>query len=123
VSEIKQIILIHPKKFVCKSFEAFAKQMGFAVYTIESPVEFAYLVDELCPQLLLVHEDLLVNQGEAYFIEIAGVSFSGFKQVLIRSQKSSREAKISDKFPLFLDEPYDLGELDKILASLLAEHH
>lgn len=119
MSRIKQIILIHPEKFVCKAFEAFGKKSEIKVYSLECADDFAYLLDELKPELVLIHERAFDQDQEAYISNINTASFKDFIQVLIT--KSSRD--LPNTFKKELLEPIKIDELEDILNGLLAEHH
>lgn len=120
--EVNRLILIHPKKFVCRSFEEFGKDIGVSVYSIEEIEEFAYLIDDLKPELVLVHNELFQKQPAFFYAEFSKTNFKPKKIILIGTKD---DLLLADKnvFSSHLIEPFDIGDLANILKGLLAEHH
>lgn len=57
--EIKQILLIHPLKFVCEGIKKFAGAQGSEVFYLDAPEPFLYLVKDLRPDVVLIHNSLV----------------------------------------------------------------
>lgn len=70
---VKQILLIHPLKFVCEGIKRFASAQEADVYYLDAPEPFLYLVKDLRPDVVLVHESLVEElQGEMEGAELLG---------------------------------------------------
>ena len=77
--EIKQILLLHPIKFVCESFKSFCEDEGVAVFYLEAPEPFLYLVKDLSADVVVVHESLVDELHD----ELEGVAINKTPIVVI----------------------------------------
>lgn len=110
--KLKQILLIHPLKFVCESIKKFSAAQDVSVFYLERPGPFTYLVKDLSPDVVIVHQSLVEElQGE-----LEGVSILNTPIIVIGS---------CDEYP-YLPEPIDLNsftaKISNILASNLQTH-
>lgn len=59
---LKQIILIHKNKFVIQVMETLCQSADILIYSMEDANDFAYLLDDLKPDILLVDEGILKDE-------------------------------------------------------------
>ena len=116
--EIKQVILLHPAKFVCKAFETFAKSMEIQAYTLDQYEPFDYLMADLKPDAVIIHTDIYTGFPEQIQNDLASYNES-FKTLIWGSPKDVESCELANDGALV--EPVDLGNLEDIFESLLAQ--
>lgn len=116
--EIKQVILLHPAKFVCKAFESFSKSMGIQAYTMEEYEVFDYLLKDLCPDAVIVHTDIFEGFPEQIQNDLNNYD-GAYKLIVWGKPEDVESCTLANDGALI--EPVDLGNLDEIFESLLAQ--
>ncbi|MBD65038.1 MAG: hypothetical protein CME62_07510 [Halobacteriovoraceae bacterium] len=115
---IKQVILLHPIKFVCDAFDKFAKDLGVATYSLDQYEPVDYLLNDLQTDALIVHTDIL--EGFSDQLEKDIKSYQGELKVLVWGKEEDIN-NVTLAYDHALVEPVDLGQLDNIFSSLLAQ--
>lgn len=111
--ELKQILVAHPVKFAAEAIKSFLQLKGINCYLLDDLKDFRYLIEDLAPQLILIHEDIYSEQKEVFAGQIDGV---GVVKYILISKVDSPELEV---FHGRLEEPYEIGEISKILQSFL----
>jgi hypothetical protein len=111
--KLKQILVAHPVKFATEAIKSFLQLNGINCYVLDDLNDFRYLIEDLSPQLILIHEDIYNEQKDAFLAQIEGIS--GVKYILINKTSQSESEAFHDQ----LDEPYEVGKISKILESFL----
>ena len=109
---VKQILLIHPLKFVCEGIKKFAGAQDVSVFYLTAPEPFIYLVKDLKPDVILVHESMV----EELHDDIEGSGLLGHLVVVI----GEAEGHVCLKEPINL--AHLVSEISKILASGVQTH-
>ncbi|MBT4790586.1 MAG: hypothetical protein HON90_03365 [Halobacteriovoraceae bacterium] len=110
---MKQILLAHPVVFAAKAIEAFLKDEGVGTYLLDDLFDFKYLIEDLAPSFLLVHEDLLEEFEETLLDQTK--AFPDLKIVFI-GKNEQVESKLC-----FIDtiiEPFDPANIYSHLLRL-----
>lgn len=94
-------------EFTCKAVSGFLQNQGVKCYFMSKFEAFAYLVDDLEPEIVLVHESMLGDVND----ELQKCHFKEFEKIVI-SQGSEYEKKIN--------EPFDPSEIYSELVQILA---
>jgi hypothetical protein len=103
---LKQIVLIHPVRFVCASIKEFAASKQIDVYFMEAKEEFTYLINDLKPEALIVHHSLMRTDADFVQSELAKAEFTATKLFVIGEfdNASNYEAKV-------IPEPFSIVNL------------
>lgn len=104
--KLKQILLIHPLKFVCESIKKFAGDQGVSVFYLERPEPFTYLVKDLGPEVVIVHASLV----EELHDELEGIAIMGVHIIVIGDAEGYT----------CLPEPIDLSSFTAKISNILA---
>ena len=106
--KIKQVLLIHPLKFVCESFKRFAGAQDVGVFYLEQPEPFLYLVKDLTPDVVVIHESFV----EELHDDLEGVGILGVPIVVIGDAEGH----------LTISQPIDLSLIVDQLSNTLARN-
>lgn len=104
--KLKQILLIHPLKFVCEGITKFAGAQGVSVFYLERPEPFLYLVKDLEPDVLIVHNSL----AEELHDDLEGASILGTPIIFIGEFEGHT----------CLPEPLELSSITAKISNILA---
>lgn len=112
--ELNQIFIAHPARFVCSAVQEFSKLKGVSTYVIDDFNDFSYLIEDLKPQVFVIHEATLIEQLEQF--ENGIKKFPDLKIIVITDKG---ESKLSDKYTLKIQEPFDPKDLCGNITQLL----
>ncbi|MFT6630903.1 MAG: hypothetical protein ACJAS4_000847 [Bacteriovoracaceae bacterium] len=79
---LNQIFIAHPVAFVVSTITEFAKESGVSVFVLDDLNDFRYLIEDLNPQALIIHEDLWNGSTESFNRETTG--FECLRTILIQ---------------------------------------
>ncbi len=113
--KLKQVLVAHPKKFSSDTIKTFLKEDGVACYLLDELNDFSYLIEDLRPQALLIHDTLLKEHGDIVKQQLEDVE--NLSLIMIRSEGSSFESPL---FKKIIQEPYSPIDLVQKIKSLLA---
>lgn len=65
--KMNYLFYINNNKFVCQLVEKLCKQEGISCYTLDQNEHFAYLLNDLKPDVVVVNQDGLDMLGDIYF--------------------------------------------------------
>lgn len=107
---LNQIFIAHPVAFVVSTITEFAKESGVSVFVLDDLNDFRYLVEDLKPQALIIHEDLWKSNAESFNRETAG--FQGLRTILIQKNDDNHGH-------LSIVEPFEPSSLVEQVKQLL----
>lgn len=112
--EIKQILYINKTKFVCDAVEKVCKRAQINCYTLEDSNDFAYLIDDLQVDAVVIDSDTLVMNPEIFWEQLSKATKS-VKTVLMGESESG-------DFDLKMNQVVDMQNfaselVDKLVAS------
>lgn len=108
---LNQLIIIHTKKFFSGMFVALCEKQEVKCYSLEDANDFAYLIDDLKPDAVIIDDSILESQLEEAKSNLDSVKFDGFKLMILGANNSGLEAEIIQK-------PIDP---DTILSEIIAK--
>lgn len=108
--KLNQIFIAHPVAFVSASIKKFAENLGVSVFVLDNLNDFRYLIEDLKPQAIIVHEEIWESNKESFNREIKGIT--DLSVILI--QKSDKDNGVK-----FIQEPFEPLELTKKIKYLL----
>jgi hypothetical protein len=80
---LKQILLIHPVRFTCSTIKEFAALGNVEVYFMEGKEEFTYLIDDLKPEIILIHHSFMSAEAEFVQAEVEKAQFKSSKLIIL----------------------------------------
>lgn len=104
--KLKQILLIHPLKFVCESIKKFSASQDVSVFYLERPEPFTYLVKDMKPDVVIVHVSLV----EELHDELEGIGILNTPIIIIGDIEGYST----------LSEPIDLNSFTAKVSNILA---
>jgi hypothetical protein len=104
---LKQLFIMHPVKFVAKTITEFGKQASVDVYELDSVNDFSYLINDLKPEIILVHVDSVENELTIFMEQVDAAEFKGVKLGLLQEKPS----EISDQFDIIIQLPVEPASL------------
>lgn len=107
---LNQIIMLHPAEFTCKAVAKFLQNQGVKSYYINKNEELAYLVDDLRPEVILVHHSML----DFCLAELNDCEFRAYSLVQIHPELDEENC---------IKEPFDPSEIYARLSDILATDH
>lgn len=114
---LNYIFFAHPIKFICETFKAYAKVEGVDHYILDDLEDFEYLVEDLNPSVLVLHEDLWAKHQE------------GIRKNLDQSKKipicmifNSTESPFFEHFPIRIVAPLEPDTLIEQIAAAIESH-
>ena len=113
---LKQLFIMHPVKFFSKTITAFGKQAGVSVYELDSINDFSYLINDLKPEIILVHIDSVQNDIELFLEQLRAAEFQGFKTAILLE----KPAEISQNFDMVVELPIEPENMIKQLKYSIA---
>ncbi len=113
-STLKQIFIAHPVEFAAKSLKHFGEQEGVEVYILDNLDDFSYLIADLVPQALIIHQDLLEDNLSSIKREIA--QYPELHTIII---VKSAENELRSEFPLQIIEPFGPENFISIIQQML----
>lgn len=117
---LKQVFLIHPIKFVCNAVKEFAKQELVTIYDEQKINDFGYLINDLKPELIAIHADLVAVNYTEFKKVVDNLEFKDFELVLIGRGEQISSFEYCSEFHHFLFEPYNPSEFTASMKSFLA---
>ena len=109
--EIKYLFYINKNKFVCQLVEKLCKQEGIDCYTLDQNEHFAYLLNDLRPDVVVISQDGLDMLGEVYFEAMS--SADNTPPTVLMSE--AENDKIPNRIPEELDPKTFLQDVKKAL--------
>ena len=108
--------MAHPVNFVSSAIKDFAAVDAVEVYIIDDLNDFEYLINDLSPQMIVVHEKLYQVHREQ--IAKLANTYTDLYFVIVKANGSS--CHVPEHMASF-DEPFHPNELLRYLRSLLAK--
>lgn len=123
-STLGQIMFIYRDEFACKLAQKLARKRSVDCYTLSKIEEnFAYLIEDLRPQLVLVDERVYASNKELIDASLADAKSKGddakSKENCFKSVLLSREEREAPKFDGRLPLPLDLNSFMDQLQALV----
>jgi hypothetical protein len=110
---LNQVLIAHPVKFVNSAIQEFAKSQNISTYILDDIYDFKYLIEDLKPQLIVVHELLLKEGSEGFYDQLKGFDLA----IAVIQPESSDKAYSGPE--LVIKEPFQPKELFNNIRSLL----
>jgi hypothetical protein len=98
---------MHPVKFVAKTITEFGRQAGVNVYELDSVNDFSYLINDLRPQIILVHADSVTNDFAIFMEQLDAAEYRDFKTALLVTDST----ELTDKFDVSIQLPVEPANL------------
>lgn len=108
---------MHPVKFAVKAITEFAKDSSVSVFELDSMDDFSYLIDDLKPEVILVHKESVEAGSVMFFGELEKAEFRGFKTAIMTEQEPD---SFCDQFDFVVDLPVDPSALIEQLSRSIA---
>ncbi len=123
---LKQIFVRSSIKFVGQAIKAHAEKLGIDVYILDENRDFAYLLADLAPQVVVAYYKDIQEDIEDFLGEFSKGSHILKVLVLPTGLKESELAPIYEAFPVKFNEPISpnvfLEELARELESYSKKH-
>lgn len=114
----RQIFFMHKSKFVCDAAEAFAKHHELSCYTFENLEPFAYLIDDLAPELFYIDLEVIKGDIEQFKTELSKAVKTKPKLILLNPTSEQIDEKKYPDFIETINQKLDLSEIFKRAKSL-----
>lgn len=112
--ELSQIIYFNKIKFVCKVVENACKAEGISCYSLDEVCDFAFLVNDLEPQLIVINQPTLEFYGEKFFKYINNCDFSS--KIVLMTDLSNPVQGVDAFLPLDLEPVRFIEDLKQIFG-------
>ena len=113
--ERKQVFYINSIKFVCDTVENICKNKELECYTLLSAQDFAYLIDDLRPELVMINTNSLNSN---FWDEIDKASLKP-KTMLIGEDIDGVSEELKERFDFTYPEKIDVITFGQILKNHL----
>jgi hypothetical protein len=107
---LKQLFIAHPVAFVTSTIKEFAKTAGVSVFVLDDLNDFRYLIEDLKPEALIIHENLWKSNRDSFNRETTGID--SMKVFLIQKEDNQDEY-------LSIVEPFEPSKLIEQVKQLL----
>ena len=110
---------MHPVKFTAKVVNEYAKASNVNVYELDAVTDFTYLVNDLLPEVILIHKDSLAGDLDAFLAEVEAAEFKDVKLALLGKKAELDAFSGIEKFDFIVEEPFAPDQLVDLLNSKL----
>ncbi len=111
---IKQILMAHPVEFVANAIKEFAKKKSVETFILDDLNDFSYLIDDLMPDAIIIHNQLYSENKESVNRELQGKEIT----LILVGQGEGED--------LYIPEPIDpaniVGQIQELLVSKFKDH-
>jgi DNA-binding NtrC family response regulator len=116
--ERKQVFYINEIRFVCDTVANICKNNEIECYTLEDVKDFAYLINDLKAQIVIIDVKTLSKDVDCFWNEIKSAEL--LPKILITGQGSEKVASNSkEKFDFVYDQNIDIITFGQTLKSHL----
>ena len=111
--QVSQIFILSEVKLLTEAVKLYLSEHGIDTYVHDNTNEFAYLIEDLRPALIIVDERILEKFEDVFWFELQKAQFDRGQIYLLKDERKSMlfDIKFMHKIPM----PLNLDDLLKIV--------